>query len=62
MFALGGVSPILAVVGAVILAILVFSLFRFFLHLAWRLIGIVLTLAIILGIVLFFMNAIHISW
>jgi len=64
MFSLGGValSPILALCGVVILVILVYSLFRFFLHLAWRLIGIVLTLVIIIGIVLFLMNAIHISW
>ena len=55
-------GPLVVIAGVVILVILAFSLFRFFIHLALRLIGIVLTIAILLGVVLFFMNAIHIHW
>jgi len=54
-------SPILALVGVVLVLILGIGLFRFFLRLAWRLVGIVLTLAVIAGIALFLMNAIHIK-
>ena len=55
-------SPLISIFGVIVLAVLAFGLIRFFVHLAWRLIGLVLTLAIIIGIVLFFMHGIHINW
>ena len=54
-------SPLMALVGAVVVILLGIGVFRFLLRLAWRLVGIVFTLVIIGGIILFLMNAIHIK-
>jgi hypothetical protein len=54
-------SPLLALAGVVVLALLVIGLFRFFLRLAWRLISIVLTLIIGAGIILVVLNFVHIK-
>ena len=54
-------SPLLALAGVVVLAFLAIGLFRFFLRLAWRLVGILLTLAIGVGIILVVLNIVHIK-
>jgi hypothetical protein len=59
---IGGLTltPVLAVVGVVVVAIVAIGLFRFLLRLAWHLVGIALLLVIGIGIVLLLMNAIQI--
>ena len=54
-------SPVLTLIGVVVVVILAIGLFRFLLRLAWRLVSIVLMLAIGVGIILFLINAIHIQ-
>ena len=54
-------SPFMALVGAVLVVLLGLGLFRFLLRLAWRLVGLVFTLLVFGGIILFLMNAIHIK-
>jgi hypothetical protein len=48
-------------IGALIIGlVLVGGILRFLLRVAWRIISLVLTLAVILGVVLFFLGYIHI--
>jgi hypothetical protein len=55
------VTPALALVGAVVAVLLAIGLFRFFLRLAWRIVGIVLTLVVACGVILLILNAIKIK-
>lgn len=55
-------TPTTAIIGIVILGVLLIVLFRFILRLAWRLVGCILTLAILAGAVLLLINAIHFKW
>ena len=54
-------SPILAIIGVVVVAFLAIGLLRLLVRLAWHLVGIALTLVIVAGIILFLLNAIHIK-
>ncbi len=50
----------MALVGVVIVALIAVGLFRFFLRLAWRVVGLILTVVIFCGIVAVLMNAIKV--
>ncbi len=63
MITIGGItlSPVLAIIGVVVVAFLAVGLLRLLLRLAWHLVGIALVLVIGGGIILFLLNAIHIK-
>jgi hypothetical protein len=63
MMTIAGVtlSPVAVLVGAVVFVLFGMGVLRFLLRLAWRLVGIVLSLVIFGGIILFLMNAIQIK-
>ena len=63
MITIGGVtlSPVLTIIGLVVVGFIVIGLLRLLARLAWHLVGIALTLVIVAGIILLLLNAIHIQ-
>ncbi len=54
------ISPVVALVGVIIVALLAVGVFRFLLRMAWRVVGLVLTAVVFCGIVVVLMNAIKV--